>query len=128
MVCVRLLGWLLVSVFEKLDRAFVLLGLFPGAEGPEVPALAGLWVDLPRVEAELARGESANHSCLLFSGAVFEARYAGALGIGHTPALVLPYAKRVPRADAPTTTVGPTFKLISGLQSPALHRFGTHAW
>ena len=44
---------------------FVLLGLFPVAEGPEVPALAGLGIDLARIEPKLARAKLANHGMAL---------------------------------------------------------------
>src|SRR5262249_14750615 len=46
---------------EELDRALVLLGRLAGGEGPQVLALAGLRVRLPRVEAVFARLELADH-------------------------------------------------------------------
>jgi hypothetical protein len=40
--------------FEKLNGAFMLLGPFAGAERAEVPALAGLGIDLPGIQSVLA--------------------------------------------------------------------------
>src|SRR5262245_28472348 len=54
----------LTLVLEELHRAFVLLRLFARVEGPQFPALAGLGIDLPRVESVLPRLELADHRCL----------------------------------------------------------------
>jgi hypothetical protein len=48
-------------VFEILHGPLMLLGLLACGKRPEVPTLAGLWVDLPRIETILARPKFPNH-------------------------------------------------------------------
>src|SRR6201989_2303518 len=50
-----------LMAFEVLHRAFVLLGLGARLEGAEIAALAGLRVDLARIEALAAGLELADH-------------------------------------------------------------------
>jgi hypothetical protein len=42
-------------MFEKLHGALMLLGFLMRLERAQVPALAGLWINLSRIEAILAR-------------------------------------------------------------------------
>src|SRR5436305_14630235 len=53
----------LVRPLEELDGPLVPLRGRPGGERPQVASLARLRVDLPRVEAVLARLEFADHGC-----------------------------------------------------------------
>jgi hypothetical protein len=48
-------------MLEKLYRAFVLFGFLSCIKRPEIPALAGLGVDLPGVEPVLPGLELAYH-------------------------------------------------------------------
>src|SRR5262245_30900604 len=49
------------AVLEELHRALVLLRRRAGGERPQVAALTGPWIQLPRIEPVMARLELANH-------------------------------------------------------------------
>src|SRR5262249_5932524 len=50
-----------MAVLEVLDRAFVLLCGAARGERPQVAALAGLGIHLPRIQPETSRWQFANH-------------------------------------------------------------------
>ena len=54
--------------FEILHRFFVFLGGSFGFKRPEIPAFPGLWIFLPRIQAEFSGAKLPNHREFLLVG------------------------------------------------------------